>query len=50
MIHPNVDRVPDQDLRDRVVGRAVDAGERHTAKPDSGDGQAALAEHAVFKL
>ena len=26
------------------------AGERHTAKPDRGDGQAALAEHAVFKL
>ena len=50
MVDADVDRVADQLLRDRVVGRAIDAGQRHAAQPDRGDGQVAFAEHAVFKL
>jgi len=45
-----VDRVPDQCLGGRVVGLPIDARQRHAAKPDGRNGQAAGAERAVFKL
>ena len=50
MVHAGVDGVADQVFRHRVVGGAVDAGQRHAAQADGRDGQAALAEGAMFQF